>query len=372
MWLWWYGFAAIVKKEILQTLRNKTRLRMLLLFQCLDFAMLVGIDVTVREVPAVLVDQDHTDESRALVERISATGTFDLKYATTSTDQARDHIRAGRARVAIVIPPDYGRVRQMNGDAHLLALLDGSDSASSGQAAASLQGVASRLNLEAQQEVVEATATTTPHAVLLFNPQGSLSSFMLPGLLALILAESYAVFAMRSLAGERDAGNLERLLMTPMSHAALIFGKLIPWFLLGVANGVLYLLVSRFAFGVPIRGSVMLLFFALSLYVLTEVTLGAFIAAGAESAGDAQGTLFYMGFPVFWLSGYIFPLASLPKVLLPVSYALPETHFIEIMRGICLRGADATELAPHLLYFAIAPIVLTVGSIWRFSRSIMS
>jgi ABC-2 type transport system permease protein len=368
---WWDGFLAIANKELTHAFRNKAMLKTLVLSQCLNLGVLAWIDLTVRELPTVIVDQDRSEQSRELVQLIGATGTFKIKYLTSSTDQARSHIRAGRAKVAVVIPPDYARLRTSLGNARVLALVDGSDAASSAQAAASLEGVAAHVNVQTQREAVATAPRVTAHAVLLFNPQGRTSSFMLPALLAVLLAEFYTGLGMMSLGRERQGGNLERLVMTPMSLTGLILGKLAPWFGIGVVNAIVYLLVSRFLFGVPIRGGVPVLLASTMLYVLTCVAIGSFLAAGAKGPGDAQSKLFFFYYPVIWFSGYIFPLSSLPKVFLPVAYALPQTHFIEIIRGICLRGATASDLWPHLAYFTLAPIVLTAWSVRRFSRSIM-
>lgn len=367
----WQAFWAIAYKEFVQASRNKAMLRLLITLQILDFTMLAWIDITVRNMPAAIVDQDHSSESRELIERITATGTFDIKYLTSSTEQARSHIRSGRARAAIVIPPDYGRLRAAGAEARILALVDGSDSSSSNQAITSIEGVAARMNLMAQHEVVQPTSFITPHAVLMFNPQGRMTSFMLPGLLAIILGSGYGYLAVRGLAGERDGGNLERLLMTPMSYTGLILGKLAPYFIMGVLNGCIYLLVMRWGFGVPIRGNIVLLVVVMTLYVLTVLSLGSFLAAGAANSGEAMGKWNLINFPTLMLTGYIFPLSSLPKLLLPISYLLPATHFIELMRGICLRGASAYELAPDILYLIFAPIVFTLLAARKFSQTIM-
>lgn len=351
-------------------IRDKHSLRMLVLVQVLEFLMLAWIDPTVRNLPIVIVDQDQSVESRQLVDRLAVTPTFELAYATTSTRQAREHLRAGRAQVALVIPPDFSEDRAAGGSPQVLALLDGSDAMTSGQALSAIRGVASRMNVEAQQELIETPETVTLHTTLLYNPEGRLASFVLPGLLAMLLGAHYCEMSMSSLTQERDAGNLERLLMTPMSYTALILGKLVPYFGLGIVNGVIYLLVIRFGFDVPIRGSVVLLMATLTLYVLTSISYGTFIGAG-RSGGEAKGLWQILIFPAFWLSGYIFPLASLPKVFLPLCYLLPETHFIEIMRGICLRNASATDLLPDLVYLIIAPTVLVILAARRFSRSIL-
>jgi ABC-2 type transport system permease protein len=233
--------------------------------------------------------------------------------------------------------------------------------------------VAARMNTEAQLEVVdvERAAIVTPHTAVLYNPERRVAFFMLPGTLAIMLGFAYTRLIVMSLAGEREDGNLERLLMTPMNYKGLILGKLLPFFVIGSLNAMAYIVVIHFAFGVPVNGSILLLLGALMLYLLTILSLGAFIAAGAADTQDAMQMWMFLTLPSIMLSGYVFPLSSVPKVLLPVSYAMPQTHFIEIMRGLCLRGASAAELAPHLIVLAIAPVLLTIGAAWKFKRSIM-
>lgn len=368
----WQAFWAIGFKEIMHLTRNKAGLKMLVFVQVVSFAMLAWMDFTVQNMPTVIVDQDRTAKSRELLERVAATHTFDLKYITSSIEQARAHIRAGRAKVAIVVPPDYSRLRAAGGEAQVQILVDGSDGATSAQAIASMDGIAARMNLEAREaDPDRPNARVTAHTMLLYNPEGSVPSFMLPGLLAILLGSAYSVRAMGSLAHERDAGNLERLLMTPMNYSGLILGKLVPWFFLGMINAAVYIVVIRYGFNVPIRGSSLLLIGVTALYVLTIVALGTYFAASSPDGGAAHGKWHISLFPATMLSGYLFPLASLPKLLLPIAYALPHTHFIALMRGICLRGATATELAPHVAYLVLAPIILTVMSARRFSQTIM-
>jgi ABC-2 type transport system permease protein len=367
----WQALWAIALKELIQSVRTTQALKRLFTMQVLNFLMLANIDATVRELPTVIVDRDHTVESRVFVDRLAATHTFQIAYSTSSVEQARGHVKAGRAKVAIVIPPDYARTLAAGGDAEILALVDGSDSTSSSQAVAVINGIVARINLEVQDTEGDDLPTVTPHNVLMFNPEGRTVSFMLPGFLAITLGLGFTGIAMRRIVAERAAGNIDRLLMTPLPTTGLIFGKILPYFAIGCLNAAIFLLVIRFGFQVPIRGSLLILTVGTMLYVLTVLTLGAFIAAGAQTIGEANSLYYIVTFPAVMLSGYIFPLSALPKVLLPVSYAMPQTHFIELMRGVCLRGADAKELAPDLLYLVIAPIVLSIAASVRFERSVV-
>lgn len=166
---------------------------------------------------------------------------------------------------------------------------------------------------------------------------------------------------------ERDAGNLERLLMTPMSYSAFVIGKLLPWAAVGVANACLVLLTIRFGFGIPVRGSMWMLACGTTFFLLTVVAAGIFFGLGGGEEADTWGG--YQSLAAFWLSGFIFPLASLPESLRVISYLLPQTHLIEIMRGACLRGAGFSDLLRPVLCLGLAPLLFIAAATYRLSRS---
>lgn len=354
-------------KEILQLSRNRVTLWTIVGLQLVDILAMGFIDTRLRDMPLVIVDQDHTAGSRELIQRLEATRTFRTKYITSSIEQARGHLRAGRARVAIVVPPDYGRLRSSGQSAHLLTLVDGSDATTSAQAVASIDGLAAEMLVESADEMV---ASAEVHVNALFNPMSSASWFMLPGLLALVLSRGFLGSA-SSLLEEREDGYLERVMMSPVSHAGLVLGTIAPHAIVAIANGLFYLGMMHFAFDIPIRGSVTWLMFALVAYVWTLLTFGAFISATARTSADALTRFSALGVLSVLLTGYILPLSAVPKAMLPLSYAMPETHFIVIMRGICLRGTSAKDLAVHLVFLAVAPLLFTVLAARRFSKTMV-
>lgn len=247
-----------------------------------------------------------------------------------------------------------------------MLLVDGSDSRLSSQATAAIEGLAFHMGVQSSQETV---ASVEPHASILFNPSGRATLFMLPGLLAIILSSRFMNGCL-TIPQDREAGSLDRLLMTPMSNAGLVLGCVGPYIFLAIANAVVYTLIMRFGFGVPFRGNAPFLFVTIVLYTFSFLSLGLLVAAPARTENDALTIILLIQLPRTLLSGYIFPLSSIPKALLPVSYAMPETHFIQIMRGVCLRGSTPAELAPHVLFLLICtPVFLTLAT-WRFSRSI--
>ena len=368
----WSGFLAIAYKEFLHFWRNKMLMRMFLFLQVIDFAMVGGLNLIVRDMPAVIVDQDRTVESRELVRRIAASGSFELRDATDSVDRARDELRGGRAQVAVVIPAGYARLRGGGGVAPVLTLVDGSDAVISTEAVSAISGIADRLNVEALAAAGEGTVSRiTSHSSLLFNPQGTTSRFMLPALLALAMS-GLLQFCVRLLVAERDGGHLERLLMTPINFTALILGKVSPFIVFAFVDGIAYLTAMRWVFGVPIRGSALLLGLALLLHALALMSLGMLVAAGARNRIEAELSMMLIVLATMFLSGYFFPLSTLPGWLRPVSYLLPGTHMVSVMRGLCLRGSTFLELLPHFAFLALAPIAFTFWSGKRFAATVIA
>jgi ABC-2 type transport system permease protein len=376
----WNTFIAIARKEFIHFLRNKAMLRVVLFMQGLQLVSLGFIDMTARDLPTVVVDQDQTSFSRELVQKLRATKTFDVKFTTSSIQQGREHIRAGRAKVALVIPPDFHRARASHRTAQIMALVDGSDSVSSGQALAAINGMAAQITVLEERESTEAqlaerggsAIAIEPHSIMLFNPTGETSMFMLPALCAFILGNLYMNLSASALVREREQGTLERLIMTPMNFTGFMLGKLAPYLLIGLINSAGLLLLMSVVFHVPMRGSLVLLYAALALYLLTQLGIGVYQAAAATSAQELSMRQGFLTFPILYLSGYLFPLSSIPKWLLPVSYALPPTHMIEIMRGLALRGAGIEHLWVHLLFMVVAPIVLLSLAVRKFKGTVNS
>jgi len=367
--LLWRSFVAVALKEVVHAQRDKFALRQLIIMQTMQLLMLGFIDTTVHDLPMVVVDQDQSSESRELIAKVKATGTFDMKFATNSQGQARDLIRAGRASVGLIIPPDYHLHRSRGEPASALVLVDGSDPVSSNQATGSINGLAAQMNFESAGSV-NAAPQLVPHSIVLYNPQGRTANYLLPSLLAIMVGTAFLVLSGNALVRERDRGNLERLLMTPVNLTGLMLGKLAPYFFIGLLDVAGFLLVMRWVFSVPINGSMIVLGTAMVLYLLTVLSLGTFLASSARSAPEFNGKAGLFMLPNFFLSGYVFPLTSVPMVLLPLSYMLPATHMISVMRGIVLRGAGFGDLLPDFVYLAVAPVLLTLLSARRFAASV--
>ena len=229
-------------------------------------------------------------------------------------------------------------------------LIDGSDSNASAQALASINGLVAAKNLEALRTTVNRTGQPlSAQPVIMFNPDGRTANFIIPGLIAILLHDRVAlVLAAVAIVREREKGTLEQLLVTPVNPLGLMLGKLAPYLVIGVIEMSMVLLLMRFGFSVPIRGSLLLLFPIAVIYIAALLALGLFISARAPTQAQAQQMAQMVFLPSIFLSGYIFPFEGLPWPLQVIGRCLPATHMISILRGVILRDAGFIELLPNI------------------------
>jgi ABC-2 type transport system permease protein len=351
----------VFSKEWKHVLRDRGTLTMFFMLPIMQLSLFGFLDTNVKDLPIAIVDQDNSRVSRELIEDLKATKTFAITAVTNDPAQARAMIARGSARAAVIIPPDYHDHRARNELANFLVLIDGSDSTVSAQALAAVNG------LVAQQNINAATAGTTrpvvsAHPIILFNPDGRTANYIIPGLVAILLQIAAMVLAAIAIVREREKGTLEMLLVTPINPVGLVLGKLAPYLVIGIVEMGLILTLMRFGFSVPIAGSLLFIFGAAVVYLLALLAIGLFISMRAQSQMAAQQMAQMLLLPSIFLSGYIFPVAGLPRVLYYIGRALPATHMIDIMRGAVLRDAGPIEMLPSVLaLLAISLLVITLS-----------
>jgi ABC-2 type transport system permease protein len=298
------------------------------------------------------------------MDTMRATKTFEIASVTTSPERARAEIAQGTVRVGVIIPPDYHDRRAHRENAQFLVLIDGSDSNVSAQALAAINGLVAQANFDATG--VHPVISAQP--IVLFNPEGRTANYIIPGLIAILLQLAALILASIAIVREREQGTMEQLLVTPISPSGLVLGKLAPYLVIGIVEMAMILALMRFGFGVPINGSLLFLFATAVVYLFALLALGLTISMGAQTSMQAMQSSQMLLLPSIFLSGYIFPVAGLPKVLYYIGRALPATHMIDIMRGAVLRSAGPFDLLPSLLaLFAISTVLVTI-SIRRVRR----
>ncbi len=369
----WTSFIAVLQKEFVHLRRDRGSLFLILFLPLMQLTLYGAIDQTVKDLPTVIVDHDRTRYSRELEDELRATKTFKITMVTSSSDEARSAIASGSARVGVEIPPDFHDRSARGTGAHVLALIDGSDSTVSAQALAAINGIALTKSLASAQTRGATGAESigpilSAHPVILFNPSGRTANYIIPGLVAVILQLVGIVQTAIAIVRERERGTLEQLLVTPIDPLGLMMGKVVPYIFVGIGEVILILSAMRFGFGVPIRGSIVFLFAMCLIYLFALLSLGLYISTIAKTQQQAQGMAQLFFLPAMFLSGYIFPAAGLPLPLYWLGRLMPVTHMIEIMRGVVLREATMLEMMPSVLALVAMCVVLMTLTVRRFRR----
>jgi ABC-2 type transport system permease protein len=364
---------AIARKEFVHISRDWriiVAVLVLPLAQLLLFAYAISFDV--RNVPAVVLDEDNSAASRAYVAAATNSGFFNVVGHVADNSQIDHAFDSGTARVAIVIAEGFSRELNGAGAARATVLIDGSEpnSAELGRTyALALNSVFGRRVLttwaSARGLSPPAVGALDPRVRTWYNPQRSSADFLVPGLMVVIIMIVTVQQTAVTLVKERDSGTLEQLLVSPLRQGELVVGKVLPWAMLGFLDTIGITLAAMYIFGVPLRGDAAVLAVATFAFVLCCLSIGMVISAVAPSTESANLTALLVSFlPGFMLSGMAFPLDSIPRFLQVVSYLFPGRYMVEISRGVFLRGAGWTELGILVLeLFVYAAIGLTLATL---------
>jgi ABC-2 type transport system permease protein len=367
------GFSAVFYKEALHVRRDFGTLFFSLIIPLLQMFLLgFGIDTNIRQINTVVYNADGHRESRELLDRLRNSDTFNLvRYVNTDHDLT-DAIISGKCRVGIKIPVDYSDKLLHQMSAQVLVLIDGSDSTVAGQAI----NVTTAIGLDESLRRVLATTGTTTFAVdmrpkILFNPDSRSPNFFLPGLTAILLLNVTTFLTAFSIVREKERGTLEQLFVTPVRPMGLLLGKLLPYLMIGFFELCMILTFMRFIFSVPIHGSVLLLALLSLPYIFVSLSLGILISSKANSQAEAMQLAFLTILPSIFFSGYIFPRETMPKFFFILSYFVPATYFIDITRGIILRGAGWVHLWTDAVALFFMGTMLLVIAARRFQNKVI-
>jgi ABC-2 type transport system permease protein len=365
------GFRAVFYKETLHVRRDFGTLFFSLIIPLLQMLLLgFGIDTNIRQINTVVFNADGRQESRELLDRLKNSDTFHVIRYVNSDQEMNNMIIAGKAHVGIKIPVDYSDKLLHKMSAQVLVLIDGSDSSVAGQAI----NVTTAIGLD--ESLRRALVNNETFAVdmrpkLLFNPDSRSPNFFLPGLTAILLLNVTTFLTAFSIVREKERGTLEQLFVTPVRPMGLLLGKLLPYLGIGFFELCMILTFMRFAFRVPIHGNVILLAFLSLPYIFVSLSLGILISSKANSQSEAMQLAFLTILPSIFFSGYIFPLETMPKFFYALSYFVPARYFIDITRGVILRGATIVHLWPDALaLFTIGTILLVIAA-RRFQNKVI-
>jgi ABC-2 type transport system permease protein len=371
-------FKALIKKEITHMLRDPRTLVFVFMMPVLQLLLLGYANNTdIKNVPTAIFDQSKSQASRALLEAFASTGYFSFDHIAGSDTEINRLIEGGAVKVGIVIPPDYGSNLASKKTAEVSVLIDGSDPsiASSMLSASTLAGQAHGTKIRLEQLALQgagggAASPVDVRTRVLYNPDLLGSYNIVPGLVAMILFMTATSLTALSIVRERERGTIEQLIVTPIRSWELIVAKIIPYILVSFADTILILLLGTLWFKVPIRGSILLLFALTGLYLLPTLGLGLLISTFAQTQQQAQLMTMPIMLPSFMLSGFLFPVSSLPVFLQMVGNLLPLTYFIFILRSVVVKGAGLDLIMPQVFALSAFAVVLLVLAAMRFRKSL--
>jgi ABC-2 type transport system permease protein len=367
------GFSAVFYKEALHVRRDFGTLFFSLIIPLLQMFLLgFGIDTNIRQINTVVYNADGRRESRELLDRLRNSDTFHLVRFVESDHDLTDAIVSGKCRVGIKIPVDYSDKLLHQMSAQVLVLIDGSDSSVAGQAI----NVTTAIGLDESLQRVLATSGNPTFAVdmrpkILFNPDSRSPNFFLPGLTAILLLNVTTFLTAFSIVREKERGTLEQLFVTPVRPMGLLLGKLLPYLMIGFFELCMILVFMRFIFSVPIHGSVLLLALLSLPYIFVSLSLGILISSKANSQAEAMQLAFLTILPSIFFSGYIFPRETMPRFFYVLSYFVPATYFIDITRGIILRGAGWVHLWIDAVALFFMGTMLLIIAARRFQNKVI-
>lgn len=378
------GFVAILLKEISHIRRDRSTLVFAFLVPVLQLVIFgYAIDVTIENIPVVVFDLDGRHDSRAFLDAVRNTRTFHIAERVHDRPAFDRALSAGRAKTGIIIPADYSENLLRGRQARVQVLIDGSDSQVATTAVNTIALLTTQLSLArgravgdslqitvARDEAGAAALPIEARTRLLYNPDLQSSHFFVPGLVAIILQLVLLFLTSFSIVREREHGTLEQLFVTPVGRGGLLFGKLAPYTVMAFLEMLGVLVLMTTVFGVRIVGSLPLLLGIGLLFIVTVLGLGLLISTIAATQLQAMQFAFVVMLPSVLLSGFMFPRAEMPLPIYLVTFIIPVTHFIEILRGIILRGAGGADLLPHVIGLSVCCVVVLTLALTRFRKQL--
>ncbi len=353
---WLERLFAVAAKEVLQLSRDRITIGLIVgipTIQLLLFGYAINFDV--RNVSTAVLDQSQTSLSRRLVGDLGATQVLGKIRQARTDRELRELMQRGDANIGIVIAPDVERRVAEGTRPAMQIVVDGSQPA--------LENVAAGLaNMPLLRRIGLPPPARPVEIMVAYNPEKRTAVQIVPALCGVILTMTMVIFTASALVRERERGNLELLITTPVSSAELMAGKLLPYVAIGLIQTTLIITLGYFLFGVPVAGRLIDLYLGALLFIAASLSMGLLISTIAQTQFQAIQMAIVTMLPSILMSGFMFPFEGMPKVAQWIAQILPLTHFNEIIRGIVLRGAALTDMRSEILkLMAFLAVMLTLA-----------
>jgi len=359
---------AVSIKEVIHIMRDRRTLMMVIFMPLLQVLIYgFGINTDVKHLPTYVYDQDRTYLSRRLVAAFEHSDYFKVVKQVDNLDHVRNALDKGKAQAGLVIPPNFTVNLLKQRTTELQLLIDGTDSTPANVAMNSSQAIVSNF-MQAQGLVKVSVLPIDFKPRLWYNPDLKSTYFMLPGLIALVLHLIVPMITANAIVREKEHGNIEQLLVTPIKPYELIIGKILPYVVIGLIIATSIIVAIHFIFQVPIRGSLVDLFILTMLYLVVCLGIGLWASTIAQNQQQASQIVMFFAMPSILLSGFIFPRETMPLWVHHIGYLLPMTYFLDIVRGIILKGMTIIDLLDQVWPLMLMASVVIIFSINRFSK----
>jgi ABC-2 type transport system permease protein len=359
-----------------QMFRDRASLRIMILtpvMQLLIYGYVATLDI--RQIPFVLCDLNRTQESRVLVEAFTTSGYFEVIDQIDSVSRLDWYLDNGKARAGLVIPHDYAQNLKVGKATSVQLILDGTNSNTATIAQSYATSIVSEAGFRLVLERFQRTGTKVDRVLLdnlprvWYNPDLKSINYMVPGTICVLLLQMLVPLTSLGIVREKERGTIEQLRVTPIRPIEMILGKTLPGVFMGYFNVMVIITVGRFWFGVPVKGSLITLFFMSGLFIVSALALGIFISTITTGQQQAMFTGQFFMVPNMLLSGFMFPISSMPPLMQWFTYLVPLRYFLRIVRGIFLKGVGLESLWPDAVALAVFGAVMLTLSIIRFGRT---
>ena len=379
----WLRLKSMLVKEFIQALRNP-RMRIILFLPPMIQLMIFGYaaNTDIRNISLAVYDLDNSPESRELTDYFASSGYFRVAARPADPREIRRLIDEGRVSAALQFNPGFARQLRTREGTVAQMIVDGTDS----NTASVVTTYAQRIVSEYSRQILVQRITSLPNipdalkrpfflrggidveSRAFFNPNLESRNFYVPGIMAFLIMLVTLLLTCMAVVREREIGTMEQLIVSPIRPFELILGKTIPFALIGYVDVLIVTLVGVFWFEVPIRGSILLLLAATTVYLLSSLGIGLFISTISHTQQQAMMSMFFFFIPAILLSGFVFPIANMPPIVQYITYADPLRYYLVIIRGIFLKGSGFSVLWPQMLGLAIVGGIVFTFSSLRFRK----
>lgn len=369
----------IIKKELIQIRRDPRMMKLIIISPIMQL-IIFGYAITseVRNVSTAILDMDNTLQSREFVDRFAANPRyFDISYRLTSPAEIDFLLDSGKAQLVVWIPKEFGADIARNRNAEVSVLLDAVDSSTASTIASYVNAITAGYSEKVILSEIERKGGGTiqplriePRVRAWYNPELKSVNFLVPGVLAMILMLVTMLLTSLAVVREREVGTLEQIIVTPIRSIELMIGKMIPFAMVGYINIIMIVAAAALWFKVPIRGSLVLLFGLSAFFLLANLAMGLLVSTVSKTQQQAMMLSFFIMQPSILLSGFIFPINNMPAAIQYLTYLIPLRYYLEIVRGIFLRGVGPAALWPQAASLLLLGGLLMIASALRFTKKV--